>query len=135
MPRITFQKTGDDEAIIRYDGEAVGDLYRHEDPITARPVYLVLLVDDARGWKAKSSTGARSIRPSGSGFVVTEPSDGDSDRPWPAPPCQSTSRRFPPFTHRPVGVLPTMSACGAACWSLVLSMHPRRFTRLPSLYA
>ena len=45
---------------------------------------------------------------------------------------------FPPLsshTHRPVGVLPTMSASGAACWSLVLSMHPRRFTRLSSLYA
>ena len=51
MPRITFRKTGDDEAIIRYDGEAVGDLYRHEDPLTGRPVYLVLLIDDARGWK------------------------------------------------------------------------------------
>ena len=50
MPRITFQQTDDDEAIIRYDGEAVGDLYRHEDPITGRPVYLVLLADDARGW-------------------------------------------------------------------------------------
>ncbi len=51
MPRITFQQTDEDEAIIRYDGEAVGDLYRHEDPITDRPVYLVLLADDARGWK------------------------------------------------------------------------------------
>ena len=50
MPRITFQQTGDDEAIIRYDGEAVGDLYRHEDPITGRPVYLVVLVEDHRGW-------------------------------------------------------------------------------------
>ncbi len=50
MPRITFQKTGDDEAIIRYDGEAVGDLYRHEDPLTGRPVYLILLIDDGRGW-------------------------------------------------------------------------------------
>ena len=51
MPRITFQKTGPDEAIIRYDGEAVGDLYRHEDPLTGRPVYLVLLMDDPRGWQ------------------------------------------------------------------------------------
>ena len=50
MPRITFQKTGPDEAIIRYDGEAVGDLYRHEDPLTGRPVYLVVLVEDHRGW-------------------------------------------------------------------------------------
>ena len=51
MPRITFQKTGDDEAIIRYDGEAVGDLYRHEDPLSGKSVYLVFLIDDARGWK------------------------------------------------------------------------------------
>ncbi len=50
MPRITFRKTGDDEAIIRYDGEAVGDLYRHEDPLTGKPVYLILLVEDFRGW-------------------------------------------------------------------------------------
>ncbi len=50
MPRITFRKTGDDEAVIRYDGEAVGDLYRHEDPITGKPFYLILLVDDWRGW-------------------------------------------------------------------------------------
>ena len=50
MPRITFQQTGDDEAIIRHDGEAVGDLYRHEDPITGRPVYLILLAEDWRGW-------------------------------------------------------------------------------------
>ena len=51
MPRITFRKTGDDEAVIRYGGEAVGDLYRHEDPLTGRSVYLVLLIEDARGWK------------------------------------------------------------------------------------
>ena len=50
MPRITFQQTDEDEAIIRYDGEAVGDLYRHEDPLTGRPVYLVLLSEDGRGW-------------------------------------------------------------------------------------
>ena len=50
MPRITFQKTGDDEAIIRYDGEAVGDLYRHEDPLTGQPFYLILLIEDCRGW-------------------------------------------------------------------------------------
>ena len=51
MPRITFQKTGPDEAIIRYDGEAVGDLYRHDDPITGKPYYLILLVEDPRGWE------------------------------------------------------------------------------------
>ena len=51
MPRITFQQTDEDEAIIRYDDEPVGDLYRHEDPLTGRPVYLVVLVEDARGWK------------------------------------------------------------------------------------
>ena len=50
MPRITFQQTGDEEAVIRYGGEAVGDLYRHEDPLTGRPVYLVVLVEDHRGW-------------------------------------------------------------------------------------
>ena len=50
MPRITFQKTGPDEAIIRYDDEAVGDLYRHEDPITGKPFYLILLSEDGRGW-------------------------------------------------------------------------------------
>ena len=50
MPRITFQQTGDDEAIIRYDGEAVGDLYRHEDPISGEHFYLILLVEDGRGW-------------------------------------------------------------------------------------
>ncbi len=43
MPRITFQQTDDDEAIIRHDGEAVGDLYRHEDPLTGRPVYIYYL--------------------------------------------------------------------------------------------
>ena len=50
MPRITFQQTGGDEAIIRYDGEPVGDLYRHEDPLTGRPVYLISLAEDWRGW-------------------------------------------------------------------------------------
>ena len=50
MPRITFQQTGDDEAVIRYDSEPVGDLYRHEDPITGEPVYLILLAEDWRGW-------------------------------------------------------------------------------------
>lgn len=50
MPRITFQKTGEDEATIRYDDEAVGDLYRHEDPITGKPFYLILLSEDWRGW-------------------------------------------------------------------------------------
>ena len=48
---ITFRKIADDEAIIFHDGEAVGDLYRHEDPLTGRPVYLVLLAEDIRGWK------------------------------------------------------------------------------------
>ena len=51
MPRITFQQTDEDEAIIRYDDEPVGDLYRHDDPITGKPVYLVLLSEDGRGWK------------------------------------------------------------------------------------
>ena len=51
MPRITFQQTDEDEAIIRYDDEAVGDLYRHDDPLTGKPVYLVLLSEDGRGWK------------------------------------------------------------------------------------
>ena len=50
MPRITFRKVADDEALILHDGELVGDLYRHEDPLTGRPVYLVLLSDDPRGW-------------------------------------------------------------------------------------
>lgn len=50
MPQITFRKVADDEALIFHDGELVGDLYRHEDPLTGRPVYLVLLSEDARGW-------------------------------------------------------------------------------------
>jgi len=52
MPKITFRKIDDEEAIIFHDGEAVGDLYRHEDPLTGRPVYLVLLASDHRGWLA-----------------------------------------------------------------------------------
>ena len=52
MPQITFRKIDDEKAIIYHDGEAVGDLYRHEDPLTGRPVYLVLLASDHRGWVA-----------------------------------------------------------------------------------
>ena len=51
MPQITFRKIDDEEAIIFHDGEAVGDLYRHEDHLTGRLVYLVLLADDPRGWQ------------------------------------------------------------------------------------
>ena len=50
MPQITFRKIDDGEAIIYHDGEAVGDLYRHEDPLTGKPVYLILLTEDSRGW-------------------------------------------------------------------------------------
>ena len=50
MPQITFRKIDDEEAIIFHDGEAVGDLYRHEDPLTGKPVYLILLTEDSRGW-------------------------------------------------------------------------------------
>ncbi|MXY63795.1 MAG: hypothetical protein F4206_09810, partial [Gammaproteobacteria bacterium] len=50
MPQITFHKVADDEAIIYHDDEAVGDLYCHEDPLTGKPVYLILLTEDCRGW-------------------------------------------------------------------------------------
>ena len=50
MPQITFRKIDDEEAIIFHDGELVGDLYRDKDPLTGRPVYLVLLSEDVRGW-------------------------------------------------------------------------------------
>ena len=50
MPQITFREVAHHEAIIYHDGEAVGDLYRHEDPVTGKPVYLVSLIEDPRGW-------------------------------------------------------------------------------------
>ena len=50
MPHITFRKIEEDEALIYHDGELVGDLYRHDDPVTRKPVYLVLLAEDGRGW-------------------------------------------------------------------------------------
>ena len=50
MSRITFRKIDQDEALIYHDGELVGDLYRDVDPHTGRPVYLVLLAEDSRGW-------------------------------------------------------------------------------------
>ena len=62
MPQITFRKIDDEEAIIFHDGEAVGDLYRHEDPITGKPVYLVSLIEDPRGWtKTNDRTRIRDI--------------------------------------------------------------------------
>ena len=50
MPQITFRKIGEDEALIYHNGELVGDLYRHDDPVTGKPVYLVSLAEDPRGW-------------------------------------------------------------------------------------
>ena len=50
MSIITFRRIDQEEALIYHDGELVGDLYRHEDPLTGRPVYLVLLAEDGRGW-------------------------------------------------------------------------------------
>ena len=50
MSIITFRKIDQDEALIFHDGELVGDLYRHDDPVTGNPVYLVSLAEDPRGW-------------------------------------------------------------------------------------
>ncbi|MDE0279897.1 MAG: hypothetical protein OXN16_02295 [Gammaproteobacteria bacterium] len=49
MPQLTFRDIGNQEAIIYHDGEAVGDLCRHRDPVTGAPFYLVCLTEDPRG--------------------------------------------------------------------------------------
>ena len=49
MPQLTFRDIGNQEAIIYHDGEAVGDLCRHRDPVTGAPFYLVCLTEGWRG--------------------------------------------------------------------------------------
>ena len=53
MSHITFKRVRPDESRIYADGEYVGDVYAHDDILNpGRRVYLVLLEDDPRGWKA-----------------------------------------------------------------------------------
>ncbi|MDE0281906.1 MAG: hypothetical protein OXN16_12645 [Gammaproteobacteria bacterium] len=50
MSRITFRKIDQKEALIYHDGELVGELFRDENLLTGRPVYLILLSEDWRSW-------------------------------------------------------------------------------------
>ena len=51
MTEITFSKTVEDEARILADGEHVGDLYRHTDPLDGGAVYIAHLDEDPRGFR------------------------------------------------------------------------------------
>ena len=51
MTDIAFRWTGEDEARIFADGEYVGDLYRHTDPIDGAAVYIAHLDEDPRGFR------------------------------------------------------------------------------------
>ena len=51
MTEITFRRTAEDEARILADGEHVGDLYRHTDPLDGGAVYIAHLDEDPRGFR------------------------------------------------------------------------------------
>ena len=54
MSHVTFKRVRPDESrIYDADGDYVGDVYAHNDILNpGKRVYLVLLEDDPRGWKA-----------------------------------------------------------------------------------